>query len=534
MKNKGFRLFLSLCMVALLSSCQGPSNPVTTSSSPATTSSSAVESKSDLTSESSLSSEAEKESSEEKVVSSEDRTSSPELSSEEEKITSSEEIASIPELSSEEEGSSSIIANSSREDSSKEQGSTHRPDDDERWPVSFAEYGQAFRNRLAKLIRQSGTKTINYKANNNVLSASDKALNGHAGVIPFYHADDKYTTSWNKEHVWPSSRGAGETGPGSDPQMLRPTASSCNSSRGNKFFGIGENMFDPAECKGADDIYGHYEASRGEAARIIFYCATRYYDSCGSGGSCNGDTPLSLSNNENDSSGKHTMGRLDYLIEWNNQYPVTAQEIRRNDYLHSQGFARNPFIDHPEYANWIWDKEGIRTSAPDSDRPVGSDSIPPLSYKHNYSAISSESDLSSKAGIAGRPNSSSNYYGMTAEAKGPTIPWYISGVEFVYEDNKYKTDSDDVAMFTFNKNSSGNYTISVNGKYLYNYIDGTHYSIGYDVADKTGANNEWKITVSSGGKATIVGAVNTVYLEYYNGSFCGYQYSPKESLVLIH
>ena len=25
---------------------------------------------------------------------------------------------------------------------------------------------------------------------------------------------------------------------------------------------------------------------------------------------------------------------------------------------------------------------------------------------------------------------------MTAEAKGPTIPWYISGVEFVYEDNK--------------------------------------------------------------------------------------------------
>ena len=400
----------------------------------------------------------------------------------------------------------------------------HRPDDDSRWPLSFLEYGQNFRNRLAKLIRASGSRTIGYKANNDVLEQSDHALSGN-GVIPFYHPDNQSTNSWNKEHVWPNSRGAGESGPGSDPQMLRPTKTSDNNSRGNKFFGDAGDTWDPASLG--------YPAARGECARIIFYCATRYYDQCGSGGSTSGNAPLSLSNNPDDATGKHTMGRLDKLIEWNNTYPVTAQEIRRNDYLDDAGFARNPFIDHPEYANWIWSKDGLRTSAPKSDYQGEETSLPGTTYRYNYHPITGIGDLSYSVGIAGRESSTSSYYGMTDEAKNVKLPYYIVGEELIYENNTFKKDGDDIATFRFNQVSGSNYTITINGKQLCHYIDGTHYSIGYDSTDKAGYGNQWTVTLSSDGKAVIKGTTNAVYLEYYNGSFCGYKNAPKESLVLF-
>ena len=52
------------------------------------------------------------------------------------------------------------------------------------------------------------------------------------------------------------------------------------------------------------------------------------------------------------------MGQLKYLIRWNREYPVTEMEKLRNDRLDKMGFARNPFIDHPEYADYIWTEKG--------------------------------------------------------------------------------------------------------------------------------------------------------------------------------
>ena len=251
--------------------------------------------------------------------------------------------------------SSDSVADSSLTDSSVLSTETNAWDG-----LDYTHFGEQFRNELKAKILATGNKTIRYSENNAVLSRSDKALDGAAGIIPFYHSETASTTSWNKEHVWPNSRGAGESGPGSDPQMLRPTKSSDNSSRGNKFFGDARldqagNTWDPASLG--------YEEARGEAARIIFYTATKYYDTYGTGGSSKGTVPLSLSNNPDDGTLAHTMGRLDRLIQWNNQYPVTAQEKRRNDCLDKEGFSRNPFIDDRDLVNYIWDEEGLRTEA---------------------------------------------------------------------------------------------------------------------------------------------------------------------------
>lgn len=209
--------------------------------------------------------------------------------------------------------------------------------------LDYSSYGTSFRNTLSSLIKKTGSKTISYSSNNEVLKKSDASPIKSGAVVPFYHPDTEYTTSWNKEHVWPNSRGAGKSGPGADPHMLRPTISSENSSRGNSFYGTGSNEWDPASLG--------FAGSRGEAARIVFYVATRYYSQ-----------GLNLSNNPNDSTSKKSMGTLKYLVQWNNEYPVTETEKRRNNYLESAGFGRNPFIDNPDLANYIYDVNGLRTT----------------------------------------------------------------------------------------------------------------------------------------------------------------------------
>lgn len=214
--------------------------------------------------------------------------------------------------------------------------------------LDFYSYGAEFRDQLARLIEDTGDRTVSYSGSTDILRESDESPDHPGCITPFYHPDtdyltDNYPNNWNKEHVWPNSRGAGKSGPGSDPHMLRPTVKEENGDRGNDFYGIGSRQFDPASVVG-------YEPARGEAARIIFYVATRYHNK------------LSLSNNPDDSTSKNTMGTLRYLVQWNNQYPVTDAEIRRNEYLDSAGFGRNPFIDNPDFANYIYTEEGLRTS----------------------------------------------------------------------------------------------------------------------------------------------------------------------------
>lgn len=218
-------------------------------------------------------------------------------------------------------------------------------------------YGNSFRSALKTIMDNDSSKTNSYDALKGILSSSDYASSGT--IHPFYRSPSESTANWNKEHVWPNSRGAGENAgyAGTDPQVIRPTNRSDNSSRSNYMYGetttaSWSNGWDPISISG-------YASARGEAARITFYAATKYYSesTAGAGGSAGSSgEPLELSDVfDNCSSGSsHKMGKLSYLMKWNDEYPVTAEEVYRNDYLDGQGYPRNPFIDHPDWANFIW------------------------------------------------------------------------------------------------------------------------------------------------------------------------------------
>ena len=162
-------------------------------------------------------------------------------------------------------------------------------------------------------------------------------------------------TSWNREHVWPNSHGGGSGGdagtpyPDADIHMPRPTISSENSSRGNSFFVEGmnhsSNGWDPYTA-------GYSENSRGEAARITFYCTLVNSKLILAP---NNTTPSGTDSVTGQSFGSgHTMGNLETLIKWNINYPVSQREKNRNEGAEYLQGNRNAFVDHPEYACKIW------------------------------------------------------------------------------------------------------------------------------------------------------------------------------------
>ncbi len=162
-------------------------------------------------------------------------------------------------------------------------------------------------------------------------------------------------TSWNREHVWPNSHGGGSKGdagspyPDADIHMPRPTVPAENSSRGNSFFVEGMNH----SSNGWDPYTAGYSAeSRGEAARITFYCTLVNSKLILAP---NNTTPSGTDSVTGQSFGSgHTMGNLETLIKWNINYPVSDREKNRNEGAEYLQGNRNPFIDHPEYACKIW------------------------------------------------------------------------------------------------------------------------------------------------------------------------------------
>ncbi|MCR8866210.1 MULTISPECIES: endonuclease [Priestia] len=156
---------------------------------------------------------------------------------------------------------------------------------------------------------------------------------------------------WNREHVWAKSHGDFGTamGPGTDLHHLRPTDVSVNSTRGNLDFDNGGtehsealgNYFDSDSWEPRDEV-------KGDVARMLFYMAVRYE------GDVSDEPNLELNNTVNNGTAPYH-GKLSVLLQWNAQDPVDDRERRRNDIIYSDyQHNRNPFIDHPEWVNEIW------------------------------------------------------------------------------------------------------------------------------------------------------------------------------------
>src|SRR5690606_13446973 len=155
---------------------------------------------------------------------------------------------------------------------------------------------------------------------------------------------------WNREHTWAKSHGGFGTsaGPGTDLHHLRPTDVSVNADRGNLDFDLGGSAVEECSgCRRDGDSFEPPDAVKGDVARMLFYLAVRYEGD-------DGRPDLELDDQVNNGSAPYH-GRLPVLLAWHQAAPPSAEEIRRNDIIHADyQHNRNPFIDHPEWAESIW------------------------------------------------------------------------------------------------------------------------------------------------------------------------------------
>ena len=209
-----------------------------------------------------------------------------------------------------------------------------------------------------------------------ILKVSDRDPNNSNNVLCVYtqysmSAAGEYNSGngWSREHVWAKSHGdfGTSTGTGTDVHNLKPADVSINSTRNNRDFDDGGDAVTdsspPSGYNGSTDCFKTSttfeppDSLKGDIARIIFYMVVRYEGE-------NGEVDLEMVNYADSSpSGEPYHGVQSTLYSWHVADAVSSFEQNRNDVIYSYQGNRNPFIDHPEYANYLWGGDSPTTNA---------------------------------------------------------------------------------------------------------------------------------------------------------------------------
>ncbi len=185
--------------------------------------------------------------------------------------------------------------------------------------------------------------------------------------------------NYDREHTWPKSYGFSSNSytnsPYTDCHHLFPADGSYNGSRSNKPFdtcdgaceewttdvnnnsGGGSGVY-PGNSNWTDaSRWETWVGRRGDVARAVMYMALRYEG--GTHGVTGFDEPdLVLTDNpaliQTTSSSPAYMGILSTVLAWHIADPVDGLERHRADVVWQHQGNRNPFIDHPRWADCVF------------------------------------------------------------------------------------------------------------------------------------------------------------------------------------
>lgn len=182
-----------------------------------------------------------------------------------------------------------------------------------------------------------------------------------------------YTTEgncYNREHIVPQSLFNEASPMVADVNFIRATDGKVNGMRSNYPFGkVGSASFTSLNGSKLGTsvspgysgiVFEPIDAFKGDVARMIFYFVTRYQSQLGNFTSSNGTGDMLGTTAY---PGLQTW-ELNQLLAWNAADPVSPAEISRNNATYTYQSNKNPFIDHPEFAELIWGTPVVDTQAP--------------------------------------------------------------------------------------------------------------------------------------------------------------------------
>lgn len=230
--------------------------------------------------------------------------------------------------------------------------------------VNLNDDPEVIKETLGQIISANYVKH-SYKENNTVLKYTDPDPKGSGKAICIYSGRALESGAWNKEHVWAKSHGFPNESyePYCDAHHLRPSTTKINSTRSNKDFGEVPNATpDAYGNKTNNDLFEPRDEVKGDIARMMFYMETRY----GSNTKYNLKLVNSQTTSASDLNGR--FGNLETLIKWHYDDPVSKEEIYRNNVIFDNyQHNRNPYIDHPEYVDYVYPSKYADTPVTPSD-----------------------------------------------------------------------------------------------------------------------------------------------------------------------
>ena len=227
-------------------------------------------------------------------------------------------------------------------------------------------------------------------------SASNSKNNPYIHALYINRDVNNQTTAWdnhnqdqwgiNREHVWPKAEGFETSGAGGargDPMHLMAGNGYANNIHSNYYYGYVKTSSSYTDCGtkysnqsgnlrgtsktlNSGTVFEPQDCDKGDIARAIFYMVARYNYLSGSDSdgidSNNPNLTLTQSLSDWSSTGYSSttsktgkMGILTDLLAWHHADPVDQYEIHRNNLLYTNYTNnRNPFIDFPEWADYIW------------------------------------------------------------------------------------------------------------------------------------------------------------------------------------
>lgn len=210
-------------------------------------------------------------------------------------------------------------------------------------------------------------------------------------------------TCYNREHSLPKSYFGGQDAVpmANDAQFIFPSDYEVNSQRSNFPYGKvgtaswtsknGSKLGTSVSDGYTGTVFEPIDEFKGDIARMQLYFITRYESQLPSFYSINPDS--SLFDGSNNRGFKKWY--IDLMLAWHNQDPVSQKEIDRNNAVYAFQNNRNPYIDHPEYVNQIWNSGVTDTEIPST--PV----ITSVSNITNTSATVTWSASTDNVGVSG-------------------------------------------------------------------------------------------------------------------------------------
>ena len=242
--------------------------------------------------------------------------------------------------------------------------------------------GEALKDAIHKIIRNHTVLSYNsmwsYFPSTDAIPGTNRVWDMYSNNTYYYAGNGRAVGGMNIEHSFPKSWwGGSKVEAYTDLNHLYPSDGKANTAKNNYPLGVVSTAdFDNGVSKigypvagqggGCKYVFEPADEYKGDFARTYFYMATCYQD-----------YTFKYTYMVNNSS-YLTLNTWAYelLLKWSREDPVSDKEIKRNEAVFKTQNNRNPFIDNPELAEYIWGNKKGKVYNPGSTPDPNPDPTP--------------------------------------------------------------------------------------------------------------------------------------------------------------